>query len=351
MTIKYNNERFTVIEKSGKLYGQEKEHEVLKKDKIVLIQELKKGKNLEKSVSDAFDKINAEEVINIGNFVAIKINLGGGIDYKRTTYSDPIICEAIIKKVKTLRGKPFVCEANMRALTMHNDLLKTRGYWDVLKRNNCKFINLSKYTTVDMKCLNLDISLKLPEILLKPDVKIISFAPPKHHWECGITGNQKNMFGAIAEYRKSIYHRKCDRLDKVVAAAARILNPDINILATFDLGTGNPHFPYIIKDFNFMIISKDMIRGDKVASEILNYPFQHVKYAIINLKGKDVDYILHPTSSWPNERIQKQIQENSIDFHSVKFWKSFLLPQYFMPHAFQIKIFPIVVKILSRVPT
>ena len=61
--IKYNNERFTVIEKFGKLYGQEKEHEVLKKDKIVLIQELKKGKRLDKSVSDAFDKINAEEVM------------------------------------------------------------------------------------------------------------------------------------------------------------------------------------------------------------------------------------------------------------------------------------------------
>ena len=41
-----------------------------------------------------------------------------------TTYSDPIICEAIIKKVKQLGGKPFVCEADMRAHTMHNKMLK-----------------------------------------------------------------------------------------------------------------------------------------------------------------------------------------------------------------------------------
>ena len=119
-----------------------------------------------------------------------------------STYSDPVICEAIIKKVKDIGGKPFVCEADMRAHIMHDKMLKVRGYYDMLKRNKTKFVNLSKYTTVMMDCFDLDVPLKLPEILFKPDVKIISFCPPKHHWECGVTANQKNMYGAIAEQKK-----------------------------------------------------------------------------------------------------------------------------------------------------
>ncbi len=76
--IKYETNKFLVEEKNGNLIGQEKEHEVLKDDEIVLIQKLGKGNDLDKSVSDAFDKIKAETVIKKGDLVAIKINLGGG---------------------------------------------------------------------------------------------------------------------------------------------------------------------------------------------------------------------------------------------------------------------------------
>lgn len=338
--IKYDTERYTIIEENGKLKGKEKEHEALKKDELVLFQKIHNDESLEKSISEAFDKIDAETTIKEGDLVAIKINLGGGIHGILTTYSDPVICEAIIKKVKFLGGKPFVCEADMRAHIMHEQMLRIRGYWDMLKRNNTKFVNLSRYTTVDMKCFDLDIPLKLPAILLKPNVKIISFAPPKHHWECGITCNQKNMYGAIAEQRKSIYHRKYERIDKAVAAAARIMAPDINILATFDLGAGmGPHFCIPVK-FNRMIISKDMIRGDKAAAEILGYPFRLIKYAMINTKGKDVSYKLHPDSQWPEENTLKEIKDNSIDYDSVNFWKPALWLQYFVPHNFQKKAYP-----------
>ena len=338
--IKYETERYVVEEIKGKLIGHEKEHDILKKDDVVLIQPIKRGKELENAVHKAFDIIKVDEIINKGDLVAIKINLGGGIDYIPTTYSDPEICQAIIRVVRKFGGKPFVCEANMRARIINEKLLKIRRYWKMLKENHCPFVNLSDYSTVMMKYLHLDVPLKLPEILLKPDVKIISFAPPKHHWECGITCNQKNMYGAIAEFKKSIYHRKYSRIDNAVAAAARIMSPDINILAAFDLGTGvGPHFVYPVKNFNRMIISRDMIRGDKVASEILGYPFKLVKYAMINTEGKDVKYTLHPNSDWLDEDMLKKIYENAFDRGGVNFWKPTLYMQYFLPHYFQVWLF------------
>lgn len=338
--IKYDTPKFNIEVKNGKLFGQEKKCESLKEDKNVLIQQIDK-KDIGNSVSAAFNKIGAQEIIHRGDIVAIKVNLGGGIDYVPTTYSDPQICESIINKVRKLGGKPFVCEANMRARVINEKLLKIRGYWKMLEKNHCNFVNLSEQSSVMMKCLNLDIPLKLPEILLKPDVKIISFAPPKHHWECGITCNQKNMYGAISEFKKSIYHRKYSRIDNAVAAAARMMCPDINILAAFDLGTGvGPHFIYPIENFNRIIISKDMIRGDKVASEILGYPFKKVKYAMINTNNKDIKYELHPDSSWPDDIIIKRIQHYAFDRGSVNFWKPTLYFQYFLPHYFQIWFFP-----------
>ncbi len=338
--MKYDTERYSIFQEDGYLRGIEKVHEVLKEDKLVLIQEIQDNDRLYGQVSEAFEKINAEEVIKPGDRVAIKVNIGGGIDYISTSFSDPIICEAIIKKVREMSATPFICEANMRARVMSKKLLDVRGYNELCRKTGCKFVNLSEYSTVDMKCRDLDVSLKLPEILLKPEVKIISFAPPKHHWECGLTANQKNMYGAIAEFKKSKYHRKYSRIDKVVAAAARIMTPDLNILATFNVGTGvGPHFMYPV-EFNRMIVSKDMLRGDKVASELLGYPFEYIKYCKINLKEKKLDYKLHPDSSWPREEILKKIRNESMDYNKVNFWKSALYMQYFLPHHFQIWLFP-----------
>ncbi|HPO17435.1 MAG TPA: DUF362 domain-containing protein [Candidatus Hydrogenedentes bacterium] len=336
--VRYETHRYVITEENGCLLGQEKECEVLTGEPLVLVQPLKQ--ELEQSVQEAFDRIDAQSVIHKGDSVAIKINLGGGIHHVPTTYSDPVICEAIINVLKRMGARPFVCEADMRAHTMHEQLLKARGYSSMLQRNGVEFVNLSQGPMVRMTCRNLDIPLLLPEILLKPGIRIVSFAPPKHHWECGITGNQKNMYGAIGEPRKSIYHRKFDRIDKAVAAASRIMAPGLNILAGFHLGGGlGPHFCFPVP-FNRMIISKDMIRGDKAAAEILGYPFDQVEYANINAEGKNVEYILHPDSDWPDQITLAAIKKNSLTPRSVRFWKHILYPQYFVPHGFQRSVYP-----------
>jgi hypothetical protein len=77
-----------------------------------------------------------------------------------------------------------------------------------------------------------------------------------------------------------------------------------------------------------------------VASEILGYPFQYIKYAMINTKGKDVDYILHPDSDWPSDKTLSEIRSESMDFRDVNLWKATLYIQYFLPHPFQIWLFP-----------
>jgi len=257
-----------------------------------------------------------------------------------TSYSDPLICEAIIKAVKKLGAKPFVCEANMRAHQMHDKMLQRREYDEMLRRNNTKFVNLSMVEPIKFKCIGLDVPLLLSSVLFKPNVKIISFAPPKDHWECGVTLTQKNMYGAIWERKKSIFHRKYDRIDKAVAAAARLMSPDICILGCQEIGIGlGPHF-LRTRPFNRLIMAQDMIRADKLGSEILGYPYSLVKYAMINAQGNDLNYTLHPDSAEINKDTLDELHENVLDPKDVSFWKPALYLQYFVPHNFQYFVFP-----------
>ena len=337
--VPHETEKYALVEQNGRLAGYEKDHTVAKDDRTVLVQQLE-PEHLEASVASSFDAINAQSALGKGNRAAIKINLGGGIHHVPCTYSHPAICEAVIKAVRDLGCEPFVCEADMRGHLMNERMLKIRGYTDILERNDVGFVNLSRIPSVRLTCRDLDIPLDVPALLLEDEVRIISFAPPKHHWECGITCSQKNMYGAVSDQRKSTYHRKYGRIDAAVAAAARMLSPDINVLAAFDLGAGlGPHFCIPIT-FNRMIISKDMLAGDKAASEILGYPFSSVRYAMLNTGGSDIDYELHPDSHWPDEETLTRIKSHSIGEGSVKVWKPALYLQYFVPHAFQIAVYP-----------
>jgi len=88
-----------------------------------------------------------------------------------------------------------------------------------------------------------------------------------------------------------------------------------------------------------MIISKDMISGDKVASEILAYPFHLVKYAMINTKSKNIDYTLHPDSNWPDQDMLKQIKEHVMDYGEVNFRNPFYIFNIFYLIIYKLKRF------------
>ena len=335
--VVYDTPRYAVYEKDAKLVGYEKKHRVLKDDETVLVQKI--GDDVKKSVAEALEKIGARKLISGGDSVAIKINLGGGIDGIPSSYTDPLIVEGIIDYLQGTGANPFVCEANMRTITMNEEKLRNRGYYEMLERKNTPFVNLSLGKTVEFYPLEFDFPLLLPEVLLNPKTKIISVAPPKHHWECGVTLAQKNMYGAIAERRKSIYHRHSyDMIDKVVAASARAMTPDLSVVGARKLCTGlGPHFCIPI-NFNYLVVAPDMLRCDMAASEILGYPYTKVKYAMLNAQGIPIAYRLHRDSVEVDAETKKKIMKNAMTQEQTGFWKALLYEQYFIPHWFQYNV-------------
>jgi len=279
-------------------------------------------------------------IVHSGDQVYIKVNLGGGIPGVPASYTDPLVVEGVIRAVQEAGGIPHVCEANMRTYTMNEDVLRKRGYDVILARTGADFVNLSDLPRVEFHPYDGTIPFDVPAPLRDPSNKIISVAVPKHHWECGVSLAQKNMYGAISERKKSIFHRKFDQIDPVVAASARAMNPDISIIGGRAVcGELGPHLCVPIR-LSYLIVSNDMLAADEQGSMLLGYPFEAVKYAQINLKSQAITFSwVQGTEQFPPELLSR-VKEFAMTPEEVRFWKKLLFNQYFVPHWIQNQIMP-----------
>lgn len=328
---------YVVYKEDGKLIGFEKEANVKKDDAFIYVHKLEE--NIVEETQQALFKIGIENIIERNSSVAIKVNLGGGISGILSSFTDPLIVKGIIRALKNIGAKPFVCEANMRSLTMNEKLLKKRGYHQILKEEDVPFINLSEQIPVEFHFQDVKEMVLLPEILLNPEVKIISAACPKHHWECGVTLSCKNMYGAIYERRKSIFHYNSETLDRVIAGCVRVMRPVLNILGARYLCAGlGPHFCIPIRFFA-LVISNCFLASDMFFCEILSYPFREVKHLMINAK-EEISYKLLEDSYQIPEDVKNNIKKYAPKPKDTIFWRKFLALQYYVPHRFQYTVYP-----------
>jgi uncharacterized protein (DUF362 family) len=325
--------RYVIREVNGKEVGYEKPARVLGDDPRVYVGAL--GDDVARDTADALHKIGAAKILSGFKRAGIKVNLGGGLEGCPSTFTDPLVVRGIIEYCKGLGIEPFVCEADMRGFAIDEALLKRRGdLWEKLQETGTRFVNLS-HDGVPFQCLGLEGKLPFPKVLLDPETAIISAAVPKDHWECGLSLTQKNMYGAISDRRKAIYHRVWSRIDRAVAAAARILRPDIAVLGGRLAGAGwGPHFCVPVP-WNRVIVGPDAIRVDALMAEAYGYPYEKVKYAMINAQGDNVTFsTIEGSAEFPEEAL-KLLRRYAMTPLRRLVWKAILFPQYFVPHKWQ----------------
>ena len=325
--------RFVIREINGKRTGYEKPARVLGEDDRVYVGAL--GENVARDAAAALDKLGADKILRGFKRAGIKVNLGGGIQNCPSTFTDPQVVRGVIQFCRDVGVEPFVCEADMRGFVIDEALLKRRGdLWQVLEETGAQFINLSD-GGVPFRCIGLERSIPFPMTLLDPETAIISAAVPKDHWECGLSLTQKNMYGAISERRKALYHRVWSRIDKAVAAAARILRPDIAVLGGRLAGTGwGPHFCVPVP-WNRLMVGADAIRVDALMAEAYRYPYEKVEYAMINAQGETVGYrLMEGSIAFPDEGVSL-LRRYAMTPRRRLAWKTILFPQYFIPHQWQ----------------
>ena len=297
------------------------------------------GDAIPADVGEALDRVGAPGIMNPGSLVAIKVNLGGGIAGVPSSFSDPLVVEGVVDKARELGAVPFVCEADMRTLTMDQGLLARRALYPLLVRKDVPFVNLSHLAGIDFRPCGWTRSLHLPRALLHPSVKIVSVPALKHHWECGVTLAGKNMYGAISERQKSLFHRG-GAIDETVAAAARAVAPDISLLAHRQVGGSlGPHFCVPI-DSGYIVASDSVLAADRVGCDLMGVDWRQVKHLQINCGGREIQYRLVDGSARLDPVVTRRIARTAIGPAKRWLWRALLYPQYFVPHSAQYKQIP-----------
>jgi uncharacterized protein (DUF362 family) len=326
------------LERRGSdLCAVEKRREMLDPGARVYIGRM--GERPVEDIGEALLGAGAEKIIVPGDPVAIKINLGGGVEGVPCSYTDLLVVEGIIDKVLELGGRPFVCEANMRSMTMDRRMLARRGLLPLLMRKDITFVNLSELSDIDFYPLGWESAIRLPRALLHPDVKVVSVPALKHHWECSVSLAQKNMYGAIAERQKSLFHRG-GAIDETVAAAARAVTPDMSVLAHRQVGGGlGPHF-CIPVNFGYVLASNNVLAADRIGCDFMGTDWREVKHLQINCGGREIPYRLVDGSVEIDPETRRRVARTAIPRWKKWTWRALLYPQYFVPHKTQYRQIP-----------
>ena len=291
------------------------------------------------SVAGAIARLQLDERLGGGRPVAVKVNLGGGIAGVPSSFSDPLVVEGVIDAVRAAGGRPFVCEANMRTLTMDQGLLARRALYPLLVRKGVDFVNLSELPSAAFVPLGWRGALSLPRALLHPGVGVVSVPALKHHWECGVTLAAKNMYGAIAERQKSLFHRG-GAIDETVAAAARAIAPDLSVLAHRQVGGRlGPHFCVPI-DFGYCVVSDSFLAADRAGCDFMGVDWRMVKHLQINCGGREITFEKLNGSVEIDDLTRERIARTAIGPREVRFWRALLYPQYFVGHRAQYRYIP-----------
>ncbi|UCH31831.1 MAG: DUF362 domain-containing protein, partial [Candidatus Bathyarchaeota archaeon] len=164
-----------------------------------------KGKRSHEPVFQALDLLDYREAISGWNTVLIKVNFITTKTWDTGATTDPIVVEAIIKRLKDLPVEIYVVESDA-TMTSADKAFKVTGMAEMCERNNVECLNLrhvKEKVAIDVPEGDALKQIKVPQIVAES--AIISAAKLKTHMATGVTLGMKNMFGLLPDKMKFKY--------------------------------------------------------------------------------------------------------------------------------------------------
>ncbi len=300
------------------------------------------------AVERALAALDAAALVREGQRVLIKVNLGGGLPGCPGSFTDPDLVRGLIRWVRARGGVAVVAEGDQRACRADTRLLKARGYDELLLEEGASFESLSRGERARVSVAGLAAPLDVPTTLLDPNVLVINAYAPKYHWECGITAATKNLYGALYSSTKGDFHRRADVLDRVVAAAARLVRPALSLGGGSFLGSGlGPHFTVPVR-IDRVIAHRDVASGDRFWCDVLDYPWRGVAHLGLASGGSEPTYRLVEGATPLEPAAVARIRRHAVTPRARARWKRLLWPQYFVPHRLQRAVYPVAEQLAGR---
>ncbi len=250
-----------------------------------------KGRRGHEPVFRALDLIGFKEVLADFDRVLIKVNFIVNKVWDTGATTDPIVVEAIIKRLKDLSIKVQVVESDA-TITNATRAFKATGMAEMCKRNGVEWINLRCLTEkVDIPIERGSALKKITVPRLVKDSAIISAAKMKTHTAIKVTLGMKNMFGLLPDKLKFKYYLK--GISKVIADINTVLRPAVTIIDGFIAMEGKGPSRGNPIQMNTIIAGNDPVAADATACRVMGFDphrISHIRRAYENNLG-EIDLI------------------------------------------------------------
>jgi uncharacterized protein (DUF362 family) len=228
-----------------------------------------KGERGHEPVFKALELIDYKSCLAGYNRVLIKVNFITTKTWDTGATTDPIVVEAIIKKLAHLSIETIVVESDA-TMTNANKAFEATGMKEMCENNGVEFLNL-RYVKDKVK---IDIpngetlsSITVPQIV--KDSAIISAAKLKTHMSTKVTLGMKNMFGLLPDKLKFKYHT--NGISKVIVDINTVIRPAITVIDGFVGMEGKGPVDGTPIKMNLIIAGKDVVATDATAARIMGF--------------------------------------------------------------------------------
>jgi len=235
-----------------------------------------KGKRGHEPVFKALDLIDYKSALAGWDKVLIKVNFITDKTWDTGATTDPIVVEAIIKKLEDLPVKVYVVESDA-TITSADKAFEKTGMREMCERNGVECLNLRyvkdkvKLTIPDGEVLK---SITVPRLVTES--AIISAAKLKTHSATGVTLGMKNMFGLLPDKYKGKYHLK--GISKVIVDINTVLRPTLTVVDGFVGMEGSGPVDGEPVQMNLIIAGTDTVATDATACRVMGIDPNEIKH-------------------------------------------------------------------------
>jgi uncharacterized protein (DUF362 family) len=190
--------------------------------------------------------------------------------------TDPVVVEAIVKRIADLGLEVFVVESDATITNADKAYVKT-GMKEMCERNGVKFVNLRhvkdrvKLVVPGGEALK---TVTVPRLVVGSAV--VSAAKLKTHSATSVTLGLKNMFGLLPDKFKGKYHAR--GISKVVVDVNAVVKPVLTVVDGFVGMEGAGPIDGDPVRMNLIVAGKDVVAVDATCCRIMGFDPHKVKH-------------------------------------------------------------------------
>jgi uncharacterized protein (DUF362 family) len=189
-----------------------------------------RGRRSHEPVLKALNLIDYKAALKGWDRVLVKVNFITTKAWDTGATTDPVVVEAIIKRLKELPVEVAVVESDAM-MTNATKAFKVTGMAEMCERNGVEWLNLRHVKDqVELPIPDGRVLTKITVPRIVAESEVISAAKMKTHSETSVTLGMKNMFGLLDKF-KGKYHGR--GIQKVILDINTVLKPALTVIDGF----------------------------------------------------------------------------------------------------------------------